>query len=65
MKQVEYPNRVLERGATCDLSDLAAATQRGKQVTHGERYEVRTAIAQDDWVALRVGWSAILEVPLG
>ena len=63
--QTEYPNRVVPAGATRDLAGLRQANERGSQVVTDERYDVVSAVAQDDRVALQVEWSARLNVALG
>lgn len=63
--QREYPNRLVAEGATRTLEDLVLAHQRGKKVIEGQRFEIRSAVAEGDNVALEVDWSGILRVALG
>lgn len=64
IEQTEYPNRLLPQGATRRWPDLTAAWERGARVVAGERYELRASLEQGDRVALEVGWSAELLVPI-
>jgi ketosteroid isomerase-like protein len=63
--QIEYPNRLVVNGARRDLAQLREAGERGKDVVESQRYEIRTAIASGDTVALEVEWTATLKVPVG
>ena len=63
--QVEYPNQFVPRGAQRDLAAIAAAAERGRKVVRAQRYEVRTAIAQGNQVALEVLWVGTLAVAVG
>ena len=63
--QVEHPNRFLPGGATRDLAAIREAAERGRRVLTGQRYEVRSAVASGDRVALEVLWTGTLAVPVG
>ena len=63
--QREYPNRLTTAGASRDISALLAGNERGRAVIRSQRYEVRSAVASGDTVALEVDWSAVLRVPVG
>jgi ketosteroid isomerase-like protein len=63
--QIEYPNRLVVDGARRDLAQLREAGERGKKVVEFQRYEIRTAIASGDTVALEVEWTATLKIPVG
>jgi ketosteroid isomerase-like protein len=63
--QIEYPNRLVVDGARRDLAQLREAGERGKNVVDSQRYEIRTAIAIGDTVALEVEWTATLKIPVG
>ena len=52
-------------GARRDLAQLREAGERGEKVVESQRYEIRTAIASGDTVALEVEWTATLKVPVG
>ncbi len=43
--QIEYPNQFVPAGAERDLAAMQEAGERGRRVLQGQRYEVRTAIA--------------------
>jgi len=63
--QREFPNRLIEHGATRDLSALLEGSRKGQQVVQNERYVVNNALVEGDRVAVEVSWSAELKVPLG
>lgn len=63
--QREYPNRLVPSGATRDLRGLLEAGEKGRKVVSQQRYEVKQSVVEGDHVALRVEWSATLQVPLG
>lgn len=63
--QVEYPNQFVPKGAERDLRQIIEAGERGRKVLRAQRYEVRTAMAQDDRVALEVLWVGTLAVTIG
>jgi ketosteroid isomerase-like protein len=63
--QEELPNRLVPTGARRDLAALREAGARGRQVLRAQRYEVRSALAAGDRVALELVWVGTLAVPLG
>jgi ketosteroid isomerase-like protein len=63
--QIEYPNQFVPKGAERDLAAIGEAAARGRRVLQGQRYEVRTAIANGNEVALEVLWVGILAVAVG
>ena len=63
--QTEYPNRLLPDGAVRHAEQLLAASQQGTKAVREEKYEVRSVIEQGDHLAMEIGWTAILNVPLG
>jgi ketosteroid isomerase-like protein len=65
VRQVEYPNRFTPNGAERDRRALAEAAERGRRVLRSQRYDVRTALASGDEVALEVLWVGTLAVPIG
>jgi ketosteroid isomerase-like protein len=65
VRQIEYPNQFVPKGAERDLAAIGEAAARGRRVLQSQRYEVRTAIANGDEVALEVLWVGILAVPVG
>jgi ketosteroid isomerase-like protein len=65
VRQREFPNRLLERGAERDLAQLLAGSRKGRQVVENQRYEVRGALSDGERVALELTWTARLKVPLG
>jgi ketosteroid isomerase-like protein len=63
--QVELPNRLAPRGVTRGIGELREASARGREVMSAERYELRSAVAAGDRVALEVRWTGTAAVPLG
>ena len=63
--QREYPNQFVRQGAERNLQQLREAAERGRHVITSQRYEVRNALANGDWVALEVTWIAVVAVPVG
>lgn len=65
VRQHEYPNRLVERGAARTLADLLEGNRRGQQVVHRQRYVIQNALVDGERVAVELSWSAELKVPLG
>ena len=63
--QEEFPNLLMPQGATRDKAAILAAGERGKKAMAAQRYEVVTAVASGDHVALELRWTGTLAVPLG
>jgi hypothetical protein len=64
VRQREFPNRLVDKGAERDLALLLEGNRKGRQVVREQRYEIRSAIASGDRVAIELTWTAKLEVPL-
>jgi ketosteroid isomerase-like protein len=64
-QQREFPNRLVERGATRALADLLEGNRRGQQVVTDQRYVIEGSLVEGERVAVELGWSAELRVPLG
>jgi ketosteroid isomerase-like protein len=56
--QEEFPNRLLPDGATRDLAGLLEGRARGQALLSAEHYEVQGAMADGDYVALELVWTA-------
>ena len=63
--QREFPNRLVPDGATRGLAELAEAAARGRNVVTSQRYEVKSAVASDDRVAIEARWVGVLAIPFG
>jgi len=61
----QLPNRIYPDGARFDLKGALAASRKGKQLLRRQRYEVRSALAQGDLVAMEIDWRGELAVPMG
>lgn len=65
IRQIEYPNQFVPKGAERDLAAMREAAVRGRRVIRSQRYEVRSALANDDEVALEVLWTGVLAIAVG
>lgn len=65
VEHVEYPNRFTPQGARSDLAAMMEAAERGRKVLTSQTYEIRSAVADGDHVALEVLWTGVLAVPVG
>lgn len=63
--QEEFPNRLMPNGAVRDLTALKEARTRGKALVAGEEYEVISAVADGEKVALEVIWRGTIAVEAG
>ena len=63
--QDEFPNRFTPNGARRDLRAILEAADRGARVMAAQRYEIDTALASGNFVALEVRWTGTLAVPVG
>ena len=63
--QEEVPNRLLPDGATRDLAALMIGRAKGQALLSAERYEVLGAMADGDYVALELRWTANVGVKAG
>jgi ketosteroid isomerase-like protein len=62
---VEYPNRITNTTAHRDVAAMRLAAERGKQVCPRQHYELHSAIAMGDLVAVELTWTATIAVALG
>ncbi len=63
--QEEFPNRLMQQGATRDLAALREAAEQGRKVMTAQRYEELNAVASGDQVAVEVQWTGTLAIPFG
>jgi ketosteroid isomerase-like protein len=63
--QEEFPNRLVPTGARRGLQELLEGAERGQKVMSAQRYEVLSAIASEERVALEVQWTGTVAIPLG
>ena len=63
--QEEFPNRLVPNGASRGLAGLLEGAARGKELMSAQTYEVHSALADGDRVALEVTWTGTLAVALG
>ena len=62
---VGMPNRLSPEVVRQDRAGMLKASERGQQVIARQTYEVRSALAGGERVALEVEWSGTLKLPLG
>ncbi|MDB4882574.1 MAG: hypothetical protein JWL95_1340 [Gemmatimonadetes bacterium] len=62
---IEYPNRITSTTAQRDLTAMRLAGQRGRQVCLRQHYDLHSAIAMGNLVAVELTWTATLGVALG
>ena len=62
---VEYPNRITNTTARRDLTAMRLAGERGRQVCPTQHYELHSAIAIGNLVAVELTWTATISVALG
>jgi len=61
-QQTEFPNALNPKGQQSDLADALTRAEKGRKLLSGQRYDVRSAVAQDNIVALEVDWTGTLAV---
>ncbi|HKU41172.1 MAG TPA: nuclear transport factor 2 family protein [Polyangiales bacterium] len=61
----EYPNRLNPAGRTLSRAQVLANTEKAAQLSIEQRYDVRHAVASDDFVALEVEWTGRFNIPFG
>jgi ketosteroid isomerase-like protein len=62
--QEEYPNLLKPKGDKRGYLKMLEDFERGKLLIASQRYEILSATAQDDRVALEVRWTGVLAVPI-
>ena len=63
--QVEHPNRFNPAGATRDRAALHQNAGAGRRLMKEQRYQIVSAIAQGDHVAVEATWTGVLAIALG
>ncbi|MFJ8629288.1 nuclear transport factor 2 family protein [Streptomyces sp. NPDC093568] len=61
----QLPNALFPAGAARDRAETLAASRQARTLLAEQRYEVISAVASGDQVALEVKWSGTLAVPFG
>ena len=65
VRQVEMPNQLNSRGQESDLEHILQRSQQGLRIFQHQEYEIVSAVAQEDRVAVEARWTGTLGVPLG
>ena len=65
IEQRELPNKFAPAGAVRDLAALRKNAGAGRSLMKSQRYEIKTAIAMGDTVAVEGHWTGVLAIPLG
>ena len=63
-EQVEFPNALNPKGQRSDLASALERSERGKKVLTSQRFEVLSAVASGDRVALETEWTGVLAIPV-
>ena len=63
--QTEFPNRMSPEGQRRELPGILAGAEAAKAVMSRQRFDIRSAIARGDHVALEVLWVGTLAVAIG
>src|SRR5262245_28643592 len=61
----QLPSRLYPTGARVDVRGAQEAAEKGKKILRSQRFQVRSAVAQGDRVAMEVDWRGTLAVPMG
>lgn len=61
----DMPNRIFPNGMRYDLAGMRAGAERGKALLPHQRYEILSAIASGNSVAIQLVWTGELAVPYG
>lgn len=62
--QREHPNRLVPKGVTRDLAAILDSARRGRAAVRDQRFEILTALADGDRVAVELLWTATAGIPL-
>lgn len=65
IEQRELPNKFAPTGAVRDLAALRKNAGAGRRLMASQRYEITSAVARGDTVALEGRWTGVLAVALG
>jgi ketosteroid isomerase-like protein len=63
--QIELPNRLNPNGGESDLAALRKRSEQGAKLLRGQTYEIRSALAHGDQVAVEAFWTGTLAVGFG
>jgi ketosteroid isomerase-like protein len=58
--QIEHPNGLKPQGDRRGLAELRKDAERGSKLLAWQRFMIRSAVCQDDRVALQVDWSGAI-----
>jgi len=61
----QMPNRVYPQGVQSTLRQMAEAFEKGRKLFSSQNYEIKSAVATGDAVALEVLWTGTLAVSFG
>ena len=62
---IQFPNRLLPRGARDDLAAMLAAAERGLKAVTRQRFEIKNILALGNQIAMEVQWVGTLAAALG
>lgn len=61
----EKPNRLKPNGCHSGVAEMKGAYERGRQIMAWQRYDVRSALAEGDVVAIELVWMGQLAAAVG
>ncbi len=61
----QLPNRIYPNGIRSGVEQMAAAFEKGRQLLSSQTYEIKSALATADSVAIEVLWTGTLAVGFG
>ena len=61
----DMPNRIFPNGVRNDLAGMLAGAERGKALLPRQHYDILSAIASGNAVAIQLSWSGELAIPYG
>jgi ketosteroid isomerase-like protein len=65
VRQIELPNQLNKNGQESGLEHILERSRQGLKVLQRQQYEIVSALAQGDRVAVEARWSGVLAVSLG
>jgi ketosteroid isomerase-like protein len=61
----QLPNRIYPNGSRSGIAQMSEAFEKGRKLLASQSYEIKTALATADSVAVEVLWTGTLAAPFG
>lgn len=61
----QLPNRIYPQGLRATISQMSAAFEKGRKLLSSQTYEIKSAVANGDSVAVEVLWTGTLAIGFG